>query len=153
MSKYIYILFVLLFISCSNEDDNLPTIDMEKLYGKWYTRKGCEDQNFVIYSEAGKFTSRRSNNENCSTNTQNTFESTATYKISKNEIYYDFITNSEIVIQGTDNNTYISSIETYYYQERIVELTDKMMVIEAEIKSDYRDESKFHTSTFYRDPQ
>ncbi|WP_442265720.1 hypothetical protein ACSIGC_15680 [Tenacibaculum sp. ZS6-P6] len=151
MSKYIYILLILFIISCSNEDNNLPTIEMEKFYGKWYTRKGCEDQNFMIFSENGIYSNRYSFNETCATNESNTFESTANYTVIRNEINYDFLTIGEVIIEGSNDNTATTVTDINYSQERVIELTDEIMVIETEIRHDYR-ETRYYTTTFYRSP-
>lgn len=124
--------FVIIFFSCSNEN-NLE-FDTSLVYGKWYTRVKCQTENYKIYQEDGIYTHRYSFNEDCQSNQYNTYESTANYDIQGAEIYYEYVTTGEIIINGTNDLSVTSEVDYKFYRERIIDLTENEMTIEVEFQ-------------------
>ena len=125
---------ILIFLSCSDSNEEDLGFDISLVYGKWYARERCETENYRIFQEDGTYVHRYSLNEDCTTNQFHTYESTANYDIRRGEIYYDFIAIDEIVINGTNDTSVSDEIVFEFYQQRIAELTENEMVIEIETR-------------------
>ena len=127
-TKFILMIIILVASCSSNDEDNeQPTINLALLYGQWFHIDLCPTQNNLVLNNNGNYTHTYSGNT-CDNNENDTYQSTGTFSISGDEIFFN--EQSEAVIEeGEGNGTTIGDFTTLIYQ-KIILLTDTQLIIE-----------------------
>lgn len=135
MKKYlIFSLFVFsILISCSSDDDNSPSFDVELLYDRWNFRDLCPDQNNLVLEEDGTFILTKSGYP-CDANIVDaTIQYTGTFSLSGDFISFNYETE-EIIEEGDIPSGSTVEFGTELIHEKILLLNESRLFIERKYK-------------------
>lgn len=135
MKKYLILsLFIFsILTSCSSDDDNSPSFDVELLYGHWNFRQGCPDQNNIVLQEDGTFILTRSGNP-CDDNTDDTIQYTGTFSLNGDFISFNYETE-EIIEEGDIPSGSTVEFGMELISEKILLVNESELFIERKFKN------------------
>ncbi len=123
---YLPLFAILLFSSCSKDDES--SVEKNLLLGQWFEVEKCQEQNYLILKNDDTYTWRQSGNTSCEENTMPTVETTGTFSLSNNGIFFE-INDSEI-IENPSGNPVESSLPRPISASRIISLTENYFEFE-----------------------
>ena len=124
--SYLPFIAIILFSSCSKNDKG--GVKENLLLGQWFQVEKCQEQNYLILKDDDTYTWRQSGNTNCEVNTMSTVETTGTYSIQNDGIFFE-INDSEI-IENPSGNPVESSLPRPISESRILSLTENYFEFE-----------------------
>jgi hypothetical protein len=128
MKKVIIFCLLINFISCSKDKDE-PTIDLDLLYGQWFSSNACATQNSLVFNSDGTYVRRYSGNT-CDNNVNDTYQYEGRYIINGNNIRFN--QQSETIVEEGDVTSSLDFEDIELISQKIVLLTDTELIIQQE---------------------
>ena len=129
MKKLAFIFISLILASCSSDDVEPPSIDMNLLYGQWFEVGLCPAQNNITFNENGTYVWLRSFNT-CEENKSDTYQYTGTYTVTGNRLILNQETET-IIEEGVIPSDTFEPVR-FLVNRRITEISDNSLTIQNE---------------------
>jgi hypothetical protein len=113
--------------SCSSDDDNPPSFDINLLYAQWNFPYGCPNQNNLVFNEDSSYVLTLSGNS-CEENIQNTWAYFGTYNISGNNL--SFNQESEVIVEQGSNPQGFDTDGSELISQKIILIDETELFIE-----------------------
>lgn len=133
MKKLALIFASLILLSCSSDDVEPPSIDMNLLYGQWFEVGLCAAQNNITFNENGTYVLVRSGNI-CEENNSDTFQYTGSYTVTGNRLNLN--QETETIIEEGDLIPTTTSDFPIIVNRKIIEISENSLTIYLEYNVD-----------------
>lgn len=140
---YVPIFAAIIFSSCSKDDES--RVDKNLLLGQWLEVDKCQEQNYLVLVDNNTYAWRESGNRSCESNTHPTSESTGTYSIENNGIFFNML-DSEI-IENPSGDPIETMLPRRIIKSEIINLTENYFEFELTYE---REEPETYQTTKYQ---
>jgi len=129
MNKLAFIFISLFLVSCSSDDVEPPSVDMNLLYGQWFEVGYCPAQNNITFNQNRTYEQISSGNI-CEENNLDTFQYTGSYKVIGNRLILN--QEAETIIEEGDLSNDMFEPVRFVVNSRITDISVNSLTIQNE---------------------